>query len=126
VRNALLLLSLLAASATAAGAADVPQADRPGLRIETGALAALSTGQDLGAAVSVGAELPRWLPIIGAHFGFLDAIAVNRRQALGLSVSMSPAASDNGWRVGATITKPDGGAGGALEGYVRYGIAIKF
>lgn len=117
----LLLALTLAASATAAGAADSPT-----IRLETGALTALTSTADLGAAISVGAELPKWLPLIGTHLGFVDALRVNSKQAIGASVSLRPAATDDGWRIGATVTKPDPDADREWTAYLRYGVAIKF
>jgi hypothetical protein len=100
--------------------------DPTGLRIETGALTALNSTADLGAALSVGAQLPSWLPLIGNHFGFIDALTAAGCEAIGASVSIKPAATDDGWRIGATLTKPDSGEARRVEGYIRYGVAITF
>lgn len=96
------------------------------IRLETGPVTALNSTADLGAALSIGAELPKWLPVIGCHLGFVDALRINDRQAIGASVSLQPAATDDGWRVGVTVTKPDSGAGGEWTAYARVGVAIKF
>jgi hypothetical protein len=97
-----------------------------GIRIETGALTAINSTADLGAALSVGAQLPSWVPLIGNHFGFIDALTAAGCEAIGASVSIKPAATDDGWRIGATLTKPDSGEVRRVEGYIRYGVAITF
>lgn len=102
------------------------RADDSRIRLETGPVTALNSTADLGAALSIGAELPRWIPVLGCHLGFVDALRINDRQAIGASVSLQPAATDDGWRVGVTVTKPDGGAGGEWTAYARVGVAIKF
>jgi hypothetical protein len=96
-----------------------------GLRIETGALTALNSTADLGVAVSVGAELPTWVPLAGGHLGFVDLLTARGTEAIGLSVSIRTAEADDGWRIGATVTQPDEGAREVL-GYLRYGVSIQF
>lgn len=97
-----------------------------GIKLETGALTALNSTADLGAAVSVGAQLPRWLPVVGEHIGFLDLLTAAGTEAIGLSVSLQRAETDDGWRVGATVTRPGEGERREVLGYVRYGVAIKW
>lgn len=100
-------------------------ADAADIVIEGGTVAALNSDCDLGLAVSIGAELPEWVPLLGGHIGFADLLTVNTVQAIGLSVSIRPAAEDYGWRIGATVTQPDEGQREVL-GYIRYGVSIKF
>lgn len=112
-----MIVAVLCALALAAGA--------QALELEGGTIAALNSECDLGLSVSVGAELPEWLPLLGGHLGFADLLTVNTVQAIGLSVSIRPAAEDDGWRIGATVSTPDTGEREVL-GYVRYGVSIKF
>lgn len=100
-------------------------ADAADIVIEGGTIAALNSDCDLGLAVSIGAELPEWLPLLGGHIGFADLLTVNTQQAIGLSVSVRKAEADDGWRIGATITQPDEGQREVL-GYIRYGVAVRF
>ena len=100
--------------------ATCPAAD---LRLEGGTVAALNAETDLGLSVSIGTELPGWVPLVGEHLGFLDLLTVNTQQALGLSVSIRKAAADDGWRIGTTITQPETGEREVL-GYLRYGVAL--
>lgn len=101
-------------------------ADAPDIRIETGALTALNSTVDLGVAVSVGTELPSWLPLVGGHLGFVDALSAAGTEAIGLSVSIKPAATDDGWRIGATVTQQEDGGAREVLGYLRYGVSIGF
>ena len=117
MRQTTLIVAVLCALALAAGA--------QALELEGGTIAALNSDCDLGLSVSVGAELPEWLPVLGGHLGFADLLTVNRQQALGLSVSIRKATEDDGWRIGGTITTPDEGPR-EVFGYLRYGVAIKF
>jgi hypothetical protein len=101
-------------------------ADAADLRVEGGTIAALNSDCDLGLAVSVGTELPTWVPVIGGetpHLLFVDCLTVNTQQAIGLSVSIRPAADDDGWRIGATVTQPETGQREVL-GYIRYGVSL--
>ncbi len=97
-----------------------------GLRLETGALTALNSTQDLGASLSIGAELPKWVPVIGEHLGFIDLLKAANTEAIGLSVGLQRAETDDGWRVGATVTQPTDGGTREVLGYVRFGVGIKF
>src|SRR5574343_238984 len=81
-------------------------ADAADIRLEGGTVAALNSDVDLGLAVSVGTELPEWMPLVGGHLGFADLLTVNTEQAIGLSVSIRKAEADDGWRIGATVTQP--------------------
>jgi len=112
-----MIVAVLCALAFAAGA--------QAIELEGGTIAALNSECDLGLSVSVGAELPEWLPLLGGHLGFADLLTVNTQQAIGLSVSIRKAGEDDGWRIGATITTPNEGPREVL-GYLRYGVAIKF
>jgi hypothetical protein len=94
--------------------------------IEGGTIAALNSQLDLGLSLSVGTELPTWLPVLGGHIGFADLLTVNTEPAIGLSVSIRTCEADDGWRIGATITQPDDGERREVLGYVRYGIGITF
>jgi hypothetical protein len=98
-------------------------ADAADLRVEGGTIAALNSETDLGLAVSVGTEVPEWVPLLSGHKGFIDLLTVNTQQALGLSVSVRKAAEDDGWRIGATVTQPSEGQREVL-GYLRYGVAL--
>lgn len=122
MRRTLLVCAVCALVLVAGARADDSKST---IRLETGAMTALNSTADLGVALSVGAELPRWIPVIGCHIGFLDALQVNSRKAIGASVSLRPAATDDGWRIGATVTKPDSGAGGEWTAYMRYGVEVK-
>lgn len=112
-----MIVAVLCALALAAGA--------QALELEGGTIAALNSDCDLGLAVSIGAELPEWVPLLGGHIGFADLLTVNTEQAIGLSVSVRKAEADDGWRIGATITQPDEGQREVL-GYIRYGVAVRF
>jgi hypothetical protein len=101
-------------------------ADAADLRVEGGTIAALNSDCDLGLAVSVGAEVPTWVPVIGEHLGFADLLTVNSEEAIGLSVSIRKADEDDGWRIGGTITQPEDGGQREVLGYIRYGVSIKF
>jgi hypothetical protein len=100
-------------------------ADAADIRLEGGTVAALNSDVDLGMSVSIGAELPEWMPLVGGHLGFADILTVNTEQAIGLSVSIRKAEADDGWRIGATVTQPETGQREVL-GYIRYGVSIKF
>ena len=112
-----MIVAVLCALAFAAGA--------QAIELEGGTIAALNSDCDLGLSVSIGAELPEWVPLLGGHIGFADLLTVNTVQAIGLSVSIRKADEDDGWRIGGTITQPDEGQREVL-GYLRYGVAIKF
>lgn len=112
-----MIVVVLCALALAAGA--------EALELEGGTIAALNSDCDLGLSVSVGAELPEWLPVLGGHLGFADLLTVNTQQAIGLSVSIRKSDEDDGWRIGGTITQPDEGQREVL-GYIRYGVAVRF
>lgn len=99
-------------------------ADAPGIVVEGGSVTALNSTLDIGLSVSVGTELPKWVPVLGTHYGFVDLLTVNRQQAIGLSVSTKAAASDDGWRLGATVTQPTDGTTREVLGYVRYGVRL--
>ena len=94
--------------------------------IEGGTIAALNSTVDLGLSLSVGAELPSYIPLLAGHKAFVDLLTVNTQQAIGLSVSIRKATEDDGWRIGATITQPDDGSAREVLGYIRYGVAITF
>ncbi len=100
-------------------------ADAADIRIEGGTIAALNSDCDLGLSVSVGAELPEWLPLVGGRIGFADLLTVGTEQAIGLSVSIHEAEADDGWRIGAVVTRPDEWPP-RVTGYLRYGVAIEF
>lgn len=117
MRPALTYIALLAAVWCASPA---PAAD---LLIEGGTVAALNSETDLGLAVSVGTEVPQWVPLLSEHNGFIDILTVNTEQAIGLSVSIRKAEADDGWRIGATVTQPSEGQREVL-GYLRYGVAL--
>ena len=117
MRHAALIVAVLCALALAAGA--------HGIEVEGGTIAALNSECDIGLSVSVGTELPEWVPVLGEHIGFVDLLTVNTEQAIGLSLSIRKAEADDGWRIGATITTPNEGPREVL-GYLRYGVAIKF
>lgn len=119
-----LLLALLAASATAAGAADVSAPAAPALVVEGGSVTALNSTVDLGLSVSVGTTLPRWVPVLGEHFAFVDALTVSGDEAIGASVSLQRWDTDDGWRIGATLTQPTDGGQREVLGYVRYGVRL--
>lgn len=101
-------------------------ADAADIVIEGGTVAALNSDCDLGLAVSIGAEVPKWLPLLGEHLGFVDLLTVNTQQAVGLSASIRKAAEDDGWRIGGTVTQPTDGTQREVLGYLRYGVSIKF
>ena len=88
------LCVLLAASATAAGAADVTA---PALVVEGGSITALNSTVDLGLSVSVGTTLPRWVPVLGEHIAFVDALTVGGDEAIGASVSLRLLADGRRW-----------------------------
>jgi len=96
------------------------------LELEGGTIAALNSTVDLGLSLSVGAELPSYIPLLAGHKAFVDLLTVNTQQAIGLSVSIRKATEDDGWRIGATITQPDDGSAREVLGYIRYGVAITF
>ncbi len=118
------LCVLLAASATAAGAADVSAPVAPALVVEGGSVTALNSTVDLGLSVSVGTTLPRWVPVLGEHLAFVDALTVGGEEAIGASVSLQRWQTDDGWRIGATLTQPTGGGQREVLGYVRYGVRL--
>ena len=121
----LLLVALLAASATAAGAADVtPSACPPALVIEGGSVTALNSTVDLGLSVSFGTTLPKWVPALGEHLVFGDFLTVAGDEAIGASVSLQRWDTDDGWRIGATLTQPTDGGQREVLGYVRYGVKL--
>lgn len=115
-------LTCIAVLAAVWCACPAPAAD---LVIEGGTIAALNSTTDLGLAVSVGTEVPEWVPLLSGHNGFVDLLTVNTQQAIGLSVSVRKATEDDGWRIGATVTQPETGQREVL-GYIRYGVSIKF
>jgi len=124
--RALLFVAVLAASATLAGAADVSAPAVPALVVEGGSVTALNSTVDLGLSVSVGTALPRWVPVLGEHLAFVDALTVGGEEAIGASVSLRRWQTDDGWRIGATLTQPTDGTEREVLGYLRYGVAIKF
>lgn len=115
------LCVLLAASATAAGAADVTA---PALVVEGGSVTALNSTVDIGLSVSVGTALPRWVPVLGEHLAFVDALTVGGEEAIGASVSLQRWQTDDGWRIGATLTQPTDGTEREVLGYVRFGVRL--
>lgn len=117
------LCVLLAASATAAGAADV-SAEPPALVVEGGSVTALNSTVDLGLSVSVGTTLPKWVPVLGEHLAFVDALTVAGDEAIGASVSLQRWQTDDGWRIGATLTQPTDGGQREVLGYVRFGVRL--
>lgn len=119
------ILALLAASATAAGAADVWEQEPPGIVLEAGSIAALNGRTDLGLSVSIGTALPTWVPVLGEHLAFADLLTVAGDEAIGASVSLQKWQSDDGWRIGATLTQPTDGGQREVLGYVRFGVTIK-
>lgn len=121
----LLLAIALAASATSAGAADVWEKEQPGLVLEGGSIAALNGRTDIGLSLSVGTALPRWVPVIGEHLAFGDLLTVAGQEAIGASVSLQRWQTDDGWRIGATLTQPTDGTQREVLGYVRFGVKIK-
>lgn len=120
--RALLILAVLAASASVAGAADV---SAPGLVIEGGSVTALNSELDIGLSVSVGTALPTWLPVLGEHLAFADLLTVAGDEAIGASISLQRWQTDDGLRVGATLTQPTDGGQREVLGYVRYGWRLK-
>lgn len=125
MRTILLAIAVIAASATAAGAADVWEKEQPGLVLEGGSIAALNGRTDIGLSLSVGTALPRWVPVIGEHLAFGDLLTVAGQEAIGASVSLQRWQTDDGWRVGATLTQPTDGGEREVLGYVRFGVTIK-
>ncbi len=120
----LLLVALaLAASATSAGAADV-SAEPPALVIEGGSVTALNSTVDLGLSVSFGTTLPKWVPALGEHLVFGDFLTVAGDEAIGASVSLQRWQTDDGWRIGATLTQPTDGGEREVLGYLRYGVTL--
>ena len=115
----LVLVLALAALATAAGAADAPS-----LVVETGSVTALNSELDIGLSVSVGTTLPRWVPVLGEHIAFVDALTVGGDEAIGASVSLQRWQTDDGWRIGATLTQPTDGGAREVLGYVRFGVRL--
>ena len=86
---------------TSAGAADVTA---PALVVEGGSITALNSTVDLGLSVSVGTTLPRWVPVLGEHLAFVDALTVGGEEAIGASVSLQRWQTDDGLRIGATLS----------------------
>ena len=121
-RNAVLIIWLAIAFAFAAALWCACPA-RADLQVEAGTIAALNSTTDLGLSLSIGTELPKWVPLIGEHKGFVDLLTVNSEQAIGLSVSIRKAEADDGWRIGATVTQPEDGEREVL-GYLRYGVSL--
>lgn len=117
----LLLCLVTLALVLPAGASDQP----PGIVFETGSVTALNSTLDLGLSLSVGTVIPEWVPVVSQHLGFVDLLTVGGEEAIGLSVSLQRWETDDGWRIGATVTQPDEGQREVL-GYLRYGVAIKF
>jgi hypothetical protein len=115
----LLLVLALAASATAAGAADAPS-----IVVETGTVSALNSTLDLGLSVSIGTMLPAWVPLVGQHLAFADMLTVAGDEAIGASVSLQRWQTDDGLRVGATLTQPTDGTEREVLGYLRYGVNL--
>lgn len=118
------LCVLLAASATLAGAADVSAPVAPALVVEGGSVTALNSTVDIGLSVSVGTTLPRWVPVLGEHLAFVDALTVGGEEAIGASVSLQRWQTDDGWRIGATLTQPTDGGAREVLGYVRFGVRL--
>jgi opacity protein-like surface antigen len=118
------LCVLLAASATSAGAADVSEPEPPALVVEGGSVTALNSTVDLGLSVSFGTTLPKWVPVLGEHLAFVDALTVAGQEAIGASVSLQRWQTDDGWRIGATLTQPTDGGQREVRGYVRYGVRL--
>jgi hypothetical protein len=118
------LCVLLAASATSAGAADVSAPAAPALVVEGGSVTALNSTVDLGLSVSVGTTLPKWVPVLGEHIAFVDALTVAGQEAIGASVSLQRWQTDDGWRVGGTLTQPTDGGEREVLGYVRFGVRL--
>jgi hypothetical protein len=118
------LCVLLAASATSAGAADVSAPAAPALVVEGGSVTALNSTVDLGLSVSVGTTLPKWVPVLGEHLAFVDALTVAGQEAIGASVSLQRWQTDDGWRVGGTLTQPTDGGEREVLGYVRFGVRL--
>ena len=118
------LCVLLAASATLAGAADVSAPAAPALVVEGGSVTALNSTVDLGLSVSVGTTLPKWVPVLGEHLAFVDALTVGGDEAIGASVSLQRWQTDDGWRIGATLTQPTDGGQREVLGYLRYGVRL--
>ena len=87
-------------------------------------MTALNSTVDLGLSVSVGTTLPRWVPVLGEHFAFVDALTVSGDEAIGASVSLQRWQTDDGWRIGATLTHPTDGGAREVLGYVRYGVRL--
>jgi len=119
LRTLLLVLAVLAASATAAGAADAPS-----IVVETGSVTALNSTLDLGLSVSIGTTLPKWVPVLGNHLAFADLLTVGGDEAIGASVSLQRWQTDDGWRIGATLTQPTDGGTREVLGYVRFGVRL--
>jgi len=124
-RLLVVVLAMLAASATSAGAADLPAATAPALVVEGGSVTALNSTVDIGLSVSVGTTLPRWVPVLGEHIAFADALTVAGQEAIGASVSLQRWQTDDGWRIGATLTQPTDGGEREVLGYIRYGWRLK-
>jgi opacity protein-like surface antigen len=118
------LCVLLAASATSAGAADVSEPEPPALVVEGGSVTALNSTVDLGLSVSFGTTLPKWVPVLGEHLAFVDALTVAGQEAIGASVSLQRWQTDDGWRVGGTLTQPTDGGEREVLGYVRFGVRL--
>src|SRR5574343_176255 len=122
--RALLFVAVLAASATLAGAADVSAPAAPALVVEGGSVTAINSTVDLGLSVSVGTTIPRWVPVLGEHIAFVDALTVAGDEAIGASVSLQRWQTDDGWRIGATLTQPTDGGEREVLGYVRFGVRL--
>ncbi len=122
--RALLFVAVLAASATLAGAADVSAPAAPALMVEGGSVTALNSTVDLGLSVSVGTTLPKWVPVLGNHLAFADLLTVGGDEAIGASVSLQRWQTDDGWRIGATLTQPTDGTERDVLAYVRYGVKL--
>jgi len=118
LRTLLLVLALAALAATA-GAADAPS-----LVVETGSVTALNSTLDIGLSVSIGTTLPAWVPALGNHLAFADLLTVAGEEAIGLSVSLQRAETDDGMRIGATLTQPTDGGQREVLGYLRYGVRL--
>lgn len=118
----ILLALTLAASASLAGAADVTTP--PTLVVEGGSITALNSDLDLGLSVSFGTTLPKWVPALGEHLAFVDMLTVAGQEAIGASVSLQKWQTDDGWRIGATLTQPTDGGEREVLGYVRYGVKL--
>jgi hypothetical protein len=75
--------------------------------VETSTVAAINQTTDLGAALSIGDKLPDSWWVVGGHKVFADFMKAGDEEAVGLSISFKKHFDDDGWRIGAVITRPD-------------------